>query len=144
MQDDSASDCVRILVVGEVGCGKSTLVNALCSTRKRKLQSCTTTIGCSVSVKLLPASRTFIEFRDVGGHDAYKDVRSVFYTDVNYNGVMLVYDLCNPRSCTGLPQWLQELNDNGIGVSNASSQEVGNINVVFMINARNEKQYLFS
>jgi GTPase SAR1 family protein len=127
MQDDSASDCVRILVVGEVGCGKSTLVNALCSTRRRKLQSCTTTIGCSVSVKLLSDSRTCIEFRDVGGHDAYKDVRSVFYTRVPYHGIMLVYDLCNPRSCAGLPHWLQELNDSGIAVSTAptSSQEVG-------------------
>lgn len=78
-------DKVRIIVVGDSGVGKSSLVHALC--HGMPINNPSWTIGCSVDVKLheyregTSAQKTyFMELWDIGGSSGHRNTRSVFYT----------------------------------------------------------------
>lgn len=78
-------DKVRIIVIGDSGVGKTSLIHTLC--HGEPIINPTWTIGCSVDVKLheyregTSAQKTFfVELWDVGGSSGHKNTRSVFYT----------------------------------------------------------------
>lgn len=86
-------DKVRIIVVGDPFCGKSTFVNLIANNEVSN--SINTTIGCQVEVKLheykedtIQQKQFFIEFFDVGGSMSTKNARNVFYQQTN--GIILV------------------------------------------------------
>ncbi|KAG7397624.1 Rab-like protein 3 [Phytophthora boehmeriae] len=109
---------VRVLVVGDSGVGKTTLLQALCRVHslgespQDKSQSLWTT-GCDVHVLLRPAGPAgrdvFVEFLDVGGHRQYERSRTAFYHDVH--GVVFTHDLSNRKSGEHLRNWHRELVD---------------------------------
>ncbi|KAE8694129.1 putative WRKY DNA-binding protein 51 [Hibiscus syriacus] len=115
---------VRVLVVGDTGVGKTSLVHLIV---KGTSTSCPPqTIGCTVGVKHTtydsPVSSSsslkgdaerdfFIELWDVSGHERYKDCRSLFYSQIN--GVIFVHDLSQRRTKTSLQQWAAEIASNG-------------------------------
>ncbi|KAJ9555938.1 hypothetical protein OSB04_010552 [Centaurea solstitialis] len=87
---------VRVLVVGDSGVGKTSLVNLIVkgTSTARPPQ----TIGCTVDVKHFtygtPSSSSdsikgdkdrefFVELWDVSGHERYTDCRSIFYSQIN-------------------------------------------------------------
>ncbi|KAF9920984.1 Rab-like protein 3 [Linnemannia zychae] len=135
----------KVLVLGDSGVGKSSLIHILCT--NEPLRSPVPTVGCDINVRLhsstipttcattsarsgvLPsflASRnthnsasdpvpsstepTFIEFYDVSGSPAVRSPKSrnMFYNGVTYNGIILVHDLCNRRSCENLWKWIAD------------------------------------
>lgn len=115
---------VRVLVVGDSGVGKTSLVHLILngSAVARPPQ----TIGCAVSVKHVTyrssASSSnglegdvdrdfFVELWDVCGHERYKDCRSLFYSQVN--GIIFVYDLSQKRTKSSLQKWAAEIAANG-------------------------------
>ncbi len=78
-------DKVRIIVIGDSGVGKTSLIHTLC--HGEPIINPTWTIGCSVDVKLheyregTSSQKTFfVELWDVGGSSGHKNTRSVFYT----------------------------------------------------------------
>lgn len=92
----------KILVLGDSGVGKSSLVHLIC--HSTVLSSPQWTIGCSLDVKLY--ENCYLEFWDVGGSINHKIARSFYYS--NYHGIMLVYDSTNSKSRTNLNEWLNE------------------------------------
>ena len=123
---------VRVAVVGDAGCGKSSLVRLIKEGNKvgnlGGLRDVERTVGCRAEVKLVhypechatpgaeasgteTASYTsrphFVELWDVGGHDQYKNERSVYYSHVN--GVILVHDLSFRSSAARLERWAREV-----------------------------------
>lgn len=111
---------VRVLVVGDSGVGKTSLVHLIIkgSSVTRPPQ----TIGCSVNVKHItygsPSSSSnsikgdaerdfFVELWDISGHDRYKECRSLFYSQIN--GVIFVHDLSQRRTKTSLQKWAAEI-----------------------------------
>lgn len=87
---------VRVLVVGDSGVGKTSLVHLII--KGSSITRPTQTIGCTVGVKHITygysgssssgikgdAERDFfVELWDVSGHDRYKDCRSLFYSQIN-------------------------------------------------------------
>lgn len=102
---------VRILVVGDSGTGKSSLVHQLC--HGEVLSTPPWTIGCRTEVKLHTCvvdgheKSFFIEFWEVGGHRNFKLGRQMFYQKVN--GIMLVYDMKNLKSFHNLRTWIAEI-----------------------------------
>jgi Rab-like protein 3 len=52
--------------------------------------------------------KTFwVEFWDIGGSLGHKNTRAVFYSQIN--GIILVHDLTNRKSCENLTSWLMEI-----------------------------------
>ena len=127
----SDTDQVRILVLGDSGVGKTSLVHLIA--RGEPLTSITYTIGASIEVKLheykegtpsqksfwIGKNRTFMEKKvykifttfselfDVGGSHGHRNSRHVFYN--NYQGLILVHDLTNRKSNSNLERWLREI-----------------------------------
>ncbi|KAL3284405.1 hypothetical protein HHI36_018565 [Cryptolaemus montrouzieri] len=107
---------VRIMVLGDSGVGKTSLVNLIA--HNEPLKSPSWTIGCSVEVKLheykegTKEQKTyFIEMWDIGGSNNHKNERHVFYNPCH--GIILVYDSTNRKSEEHLNDWLQELMNDG-------------------------------
>ncbi|KAG0313266.1 hypothetical protein BGZ97_010364, partial [Linnemannia gamsii] len=138
----------RVLVLGDSGVGKTSLVHILCN--NEPLRAPVPTVGCDINVRLhsstiptaaatssarsglpsLLASRTtstttssaqsssdpstsdptFIEFYDVSGSPAVRHPksRSMYYSGVSYQGIILVHDLCNRRSYENLWKWVTD------------------------------------
>uniref|UniRef100_A0A672YZL1 Rab-like protein 3 n=2 Tax=Percomorphaceae TaxID=1489872 RepID=A0A672YZL1_9TELE len=123
-------DRVKVLVLGDSGVGKSSLVHLLC--QNQVLGNPSWTVGCSVDVRVqdykegTPEEKTYyIELWDVGGSvgsaSSVKSTRAVFYNSVN--GIILVHDLTNKKSSQNLYRWsLEALNKDssptGVIVSN--------------------------
>ncbi|XP_042810647.1 rab-like protein 3 isoform X2 [Panthera tigris] len=111
-------DRVKVLVLGDSGVGKSSLVHLLC--QNQVLGNPSWTVGCSVDVRVhdykegTPEEKTYyIELWDVGGSvgsaSSVKSTRAVFYNSVN--GIILVHDLTNKKSSQNLYRWsLEALN----------------------------------
>uniref|UniRef100_A0AAY4BM08 Rab-like protein 3 n=1 Tax=Denticeps clupeoides TaxID=299321 RepID=A0AAY4BM08_9TELE len=123
-------DRVKVLVLGDSGVGKSSLVHLLC--QNQVLGNPSWTVGCSVDVRVhdykegTPDEKTYYtELWDVGGSvgsaSSVKSTRAVFYNSVN--GIILVHDLTNKKSSQNLYRWsLEALNKDssptGVIVSN--------------------------
>nr|XP_002716694.4 rab-like protein 3 isoform X1 [Oryctolagus cuniculus] len=111
-------DRVKVLVLGDSGVGKSSLVHLLC--QNQVLGNPSWTVGCSVDVRVhdykegTPEEKAYyIELWDVGGSvgsaSSVKSTRAVFYNSVN--GIILVHDLTNKKSSQNLYRWsLEALN----------------------------------
>jgi len=100
---------VRILVLGDSGVGKTSLVHQIC--HGTILSNPRWTVGCETEVKL-QAHRSsnkkfFLEFWDVGGSRKYKLTRIIFYSQIN--GIILVFDLNNRKSYQNLRKWIKEI-----------------------------------
>ncbi|KAH9490469.1 Rab-like protein 3 [Bulinus truncatus] len=104
-------DKVKVLVVGDSGVGKTSLVHLIC--HNEPCYNPTATIGCSVEVKLheyragTPSEKDFfVELWDIGGAASHANSRSIFYHQVQ--GIILVHDLTNRKSHQNLQKWLAE------------------------------------
>ncbi|XP_015667601.1 rab-like protein 3 isoform X2 [Protobothrops mucrosquamatus] len=114
----AALERVKVLVLGDSGVGKSSLVHLLC--HNQMLGNPSWTVGCSVDVRIhdykegTPEEKIyFIELWDVGGSvgsaSSVKSTRLMFYNSVN--GIILVHDLTNKKSSQNLYRWsLEALN----------------------------------
>ncbi|XP_059132829.1 rab-like protein 3 [Peromyscus eremicus] len=109
-------DRVKVLVLGDSGVGKSSLVHLLC--HNQVLGNPSWTVGCSVDIRVhdykegTPEEKTYyIELWDVGGSvgsaSSVKSTRAVFYNSVN--GIILVHDLTNKKSSQNLYRWSLEV-----------------------------------
>ena len=104
---------VRVAVVGDTGCGKSTLVRHLAGDPQDERVERTTGVNARVRLVDVPDPRTgaprphFVELWDVGGRDEHKTERRVFYADLD--GVLLVHDLSLRRSARRLRRWAREI-----------------------------------
>ncbi|KAL3649185.1 sphingosine N-acyltransferase subunit lip1 [Castilleja foliolosa] len=111
---------VRVLVVGDSGVGKTSLVHLIMkgSSTARPPQ----TVGCTVDVKhtTYGSSATssssiggaaqrdfFVDLWDISGHERYKDCRSLFYSQIN--GVIFVHDLSQRKTKSSLQKWATEI-----------------------------------
>lgn len=135
---------VRVLVVGDSGVGKTSLVNLIVkgTSTARPPQ----TIGCTVDVKHFtygtPSSSSdsikgdkdrefFVELWDVSGHERYTDCRSIFYSQIN--GVIFVHDLSQRRTKTSLKKWAAEIAATGTFSAPLANGGPGGLPVPFLV-----------
>ncbi|KAI4345169.1 hypothetical protein L6164_012319 [Bauhinia variegata] len=135
---------VRVLIAGDSGVGKTSLVNLIVKgssiTRPPK------TIGCTVGVKHTTFGSSsssssslkgdserdfFIELWDVSGHERYKDCRSLFYSQIN--GVIFVHDLSQRRTKTSLLKWAIEIAETGTFSAPLGSGGPGGLPVPYIV-----------
>ncbi|KAL3818847.1 hypothetical protein ACJIZ3_004752 [Penstemon smallii] len=135
---------IRVLVVGDSGVGKTSLVHLIMkgSSVDRPPQ----TIGCTVSVKHTTYGSSgsssnnikgdaerdfFVELWDISGHERYKDCRSLFYSQIN--GVMFVHDLSQRRTKTSLQKWAAEIAASGTFSAPLASGGPGGLPVPYIV-----------
>lgn len=135
---------VRVLVVGDSGVGKTSLVNLIVkgSSFSRPSQ----TIGCTVGVKHITYGSSgsssnsikgdserdfFVELWDISGHERYKDCRSIFYSQIN--GVIFVHDLSQRRTKTSLQKWAVEIATSGTFSAPLASGGPGGLPVPYAV-----------
>lgn len=105
----SLHEKIKILVLGDSGVGKSSLVHLIC--HGEAIPSTQWTIGCSIDVKVhyykegtVQQKTCYIEFWDVGGSRSHSIARKIFYN--SFHGIILVQDLTNSKSENNLKNWL--------------------------------------
>ncbi|KAL7997829.1 putative small GTPase, sigma-54 interaction domain, ATP-binding site 1 [Plasmopara halstedii] len=91
---------VRVLVVGDSGVGKTTLLRSICRLYSRD------SIDYDKPSSLWTTGY-FVEFLDIGGHRKYELSRGTFYH--NIHGIMFVHDLSNTKSGQHLRNWSKEI-----------------------------------
>ncbi|KAE8722340.1 putative WRKY DNA-binding protein 51 [Hibiscus syriacus] len=135
---------IRVLVVGDSGVGKTSLVHLI--VKGSSIARPPQTIGCTVSVKHTtygsPGSSSsslkgdaerdfFVELWDVSGHERYKDCRSLFYSQIN--GVIFVHDLSQRRTKTSLQKWAAEIAASGTFSAPLGSGGPGGLPVPYIV-----------
>ncbi|KAK3157327.1 hypothetical protein QOZ80_2AG0119480 [Eleusine coracana subsp. coracana] len=135
---------VRVLVVGDSGVGKSSLVHLLLEGLAVARPS--QTIGCTVGVKHITYSSLgcssnsingdaernfFVELWDVSGHERYKECRSLFYSQIN--GVIFVHDLSQRKTKTNLNKWAVEVAESGTFSAPLGSGGPGGLPVPYLV-----------
>ncbi|XP_075511958.1 small GTPase LIP1 [Primulina tabacum] len=135
---------VRVLVVGDSGVGKTSLVHLIL--KGSSVAHPPQTIGCTVGVKHTTYASSgsssniikgdterdfFIELWDISGHERYKDCRSLFYSQIN--GVMFVHDLSQRRTKTSLQKWATEIAVSGTFSAPLASGGPGGLPVPYIV-----------
>lgn len=112
MIEMAATDKIKVLVLGDSGVGKSSLVHLIA--HSQPIANSSWTIGCSLEVKLheysegTPNQRScFIELWDIGGSRAHMIARPALYN--SFHGMILVHDSTNRKSHNNLRKWLGEV-----------------------------------
>lgn len=102
------NDRVRLLVIGDGGSGKSSLIYLAC--QGAVLRGAKATIGCHVDAKLHNhhGASFLVEFVEVGGAEKFRSARSVFFM-LRFDGVVMLHDMTNRNSRANLDRWRREL-----------------------------------
>lgn len=100
---------VKIIMVGEVGTGKSSILNMYCD--KKFSHYYVSTIGVDFKYKLLSKGNNIIKVQiwDTAGQERFRSITTSYFRDVN--GVVLLFDLTNRNSFDKLDYWMQNIKD---------------------------------
>ena len=98
---------VKLVIVGDTGCGKSCLIRRYCegAFEPRYIP----TVGVDYGVRaltLLGSAGVRANFYDTSGSPAYAIVRCEFYREAE--GLLLVFDACDAGALERLGGWLEE------------------------------------
>ncbi|XP_047954256.1 small GTPase LIP1-like [Salvia hispanica] len=135
---------VRVLIVGDSGVGKTSLVHLIM--KGHSVSHPSQTVGCSVSVKHTTYGNSgsssnslkgeaerdfFVEIWDISGHERYKDCRSLFYSQIN--GVVFVHDRSQRRTKSSLQKWAVEIAEKGTFSAPLASGGPGGLPVPYIV-----------
>jgi len=103
----------KITVIGDVGVGKTSLINQFILKKFQK--DYVSTIGVNIllkdiNIKLKDDPTKYecqLMFWDVGGQEKFNNVRHMFYKGTN--GAIVVYDTTRPATFLKVPDFLQDL-----------------------------------
>ncbi|CAH0674153.1 unnamed protein product [Spodoptera exigua] len=98
---------LKILVIGESGVGKSSIILAF--TTGDYNASFPATIGVDYKCKVMDVNGVKVKLGiwDTAGQERYRTLTSSFYRDAH--GAILVYDVSEPKSLAKLNEWVEEL-----------------------------------
>jgi len=103
----------KIAVIGDIGVGKTSLINQFISKKFEK--DYISTIGVNILIKDLEITYEENDYLvqlmlwDIGGHEKYTKIRHMFYQ--GSNGTIIVYDITRPASFLVVPDFLQDLSE---------------------------------
>ncbi|NVM27966.1 MAG: GTP-binding protein [Candidatus Helarchaeota archaeon] len=103
----------KIVVIGDSGVGKTSLINQFIS--KKFDKDYISTIGVNILLKDIELEKDQEKYKiqmmfwDIGGQEKYTNVRHMFYRGAN--GAIVVYDLTRPVTFNAVPIFLKDLED---------------------------------
>ncbi|KAL0235291.1 hypothetical protein GEMRC1_001873 [Eukaryota sp. GEM-RC1] len=97
---------LKIISMGDLACGKSTIIKRFCE--NRFISKYLATIGIDYGIKSVNVAgmELKISFFDLSGSNDFLEVRNEFYSDTQ--GAVLVFDVTNRCSFDNLSLWLAE------------------------------------
>lgn len=100
----------KYILIGDASVGKSTLLNQFIN--GSFLPDCNPTMGVEFATKKLALhSRSIkIQIWDTAGQESFRTITRAYYK--NAIGIILVYDLNNPKTLQTIDAWLAEIHDN--------------------------------
>ena len=107
----AAADSLRVLVIGPVFAGKSTLLSAIGRPDDGEARRhVPRTVGCATAASIHTCGdgvRYHVEWLEVGAASQFAAARSVFYRD--FDGILAVFDAASDRSFNSVLELLAEV-----------------------------------
>jgi small GTP-binding protein len=100
---------IRILVIGDSSVGKTTIINRLTTHKNFSDIDHMPTIGVDFHTfqTRIDGDNIRINIWDVSGSDKFRSIISGYYK--NINGIIMVYDISNPKSFNNIEKWLNDI-----------------------------------
>ena len=97
----------KVLIIGPPDCGKTSLVTRF--TESDFEESYAPTIGLNVKVSRmeLPEGKVAMTVMDLGGQDAFDELRRGYYKGAHY--VIFLYDMTDVSTFAAIPRWYEKM-----------------------------------
>src|SRR5271154_3229460 len=98
---------MKLIIVGDSGVGKSTLLKMYCD--HEFSESYISTIGVDFKIKTIQVNDKLIKLQiwDTAGQERFRSITNSYYNGTH--AIMLVFDLTDVNSFNRLPKWLEEI-----------------------------------
>lgn len=107
MDSNDILTTLKILIIGESGVGKSSLLLRFCEDTFDPEQSATIGVDFKVKTITVEGNKAKLAIWDTAGQERFRTLTPSYYRGAQ--GVILVYDVCNQDSFNKLEAWLNEL-----------------------------------
>ncbi|XP_037075800.1 ras-related protein Rab-18-B-like [Pollicipes pollicipes] len=107
MEEDAILATLKILIIGESGTGKSSLLLRFVDNTFDPDQSATIGVDFKVKTINVEGNRVKLAIWDTAGQERFRTLTPSYYRGAQ--GVILVYDVANRVSFSKLDMWLNEL-----------------------------------
>lgn len=107
MEEQEILTTLKILVIGESGVGKSSLLLRFTDDHFDPDQAVTIGVDFKVKTLTVEGNKTKLAIWDTAGQERFRTLTPSYYRGAQ--GVILVYDVCNRNTFTKLDMWLNEL-----------------------------------
>ncbi|KAL5007818.1 hypothetical protein ScPMuIL_016624 [Solemya velum] len=107
MDDQDILTTLKILIIGESGVGKSSLLLRFTDDTFDPEQAATIGVDFKVKTLSLDGNRAKLAIWDTAGQERFRTLTPSYYRGAQ--GVILVYDVCSRGSFSKLDAWLNEL-----------------------------------
>lgn len=100
----------KVLVIGDVSCGKTSLVNRI--VHSTFSESYKATLGCEFGLKILDVDGESVRVQlwDLAGQDRLGGISKLYCRDSN--GALVVCDVTNPATVERAIDWKQQIDEN--------------------------------
>lgn len=101
---------MKVILVGDSGVGKSTLLSAFCD--KEYSDYYISTIGVDFKIKMVEVcdKKVKLQIWDTAGQERYRSIVKSYYRGAN--AILLVFDLTSIQSFHKLGTWMEEIKSN--------------------------------
>ncbi|CAH6420994.1 Ras family GTPase [uncultured virus] len=106
---DEYDEIVKIIVIGDSGVGKSSIVTAYCDNICPLSHSPTIGVEYRTKIIKLKGKRVKLTIWDTAGLERFRSITSSYYRGAN--AVLIVFDITNPYSLCNIDTWLTEIKD---------------------------------
>jgi small GTP-binding protein len=93
----------KVVIAGDVGVGKSSLIRRYCVGTFEESRLVTTGMDFQIKIVQVNGSSIKLSIWDIAGQERFGAFRDTFYLGAKV--VALVYDLANPTTLDSLPRW---------------------------------------
>ncbi|XP_025096566.1 ras-related protein Rab-18A-like [Pomacea canaliculata] len=107
MEDQEVLTTLKILIIGESGVGKSSLLLRFTDDTFDPEQAATIGVDFKVKTLTVDGNKAKLAIWDTAGQERFRTLTPSYYRGAQ--GVILVYDVCSKQSFAKLDAWLNEL-----------------------------------